>query len=354
VIRLLVVDDSPLMRRLLTGIFTGSGDFTVEVARNGEEALDALSRFAPDVITLDIHMPGMDGLACLDQIMLRRPTPIVMISALTAQGADETLEAMALGAVDVVAKPGGAISLAMEDLAPALIAKVRQAAGARLSRTHRLTERIRAQVGAAPRQKPPAPADPGVYDRVVLIGCSTGGPPALEAVLGDLPADFPWPVVVAQHMPAAFTGAMAQRLDRICAQHVVEVARSAVLRPGTVYIGRGDADVVLTRRAAGLVAAAVPVRPECPWHPSVDRLVTSALGHLAPGELVGVLMTGMGSDGAAAMGDLHASGGHTIAEAQDSAVVWGMPGSLVAAGGASVVLPLDGIGRHLLSLVAAR
>jgi two-component system chemotaxis response regulator CheB len=349
VIRLLIVDDSPLMRRLLTDIFTGTGDFAVEVARHGEEALEALPRFAPHVITMDIHMPGMGGLACLDQIMLRRPTPVVMISSLTAQGADETLEAMALGAVDFVTKPGGAVSLGIEDMAPILIDKVRQAAKAHLPRTHRLAERLRTQT-RQPRAKPQPLA--GDHERVVLIGCSTGGPPALEAVLADLPGDFAWPVVVAQHMPAAFTGAMARRLDGICALHVVEVTRSAVLRPGTVYIGRGDADLVITRRATGLSAAAVPIRPEFHWHPSVDRLVTSALDHLAPGDLVGVLMTGMGSDGAASMGALRAGGGHTIAEAQDTAVVWGMPGSLVAAGGASVVLPLDAIGGHLTSLVA--
>lgn len=354
------------MRRLLLEIFGAAGGFEVEVAPNGEKAIELLKSFRPDVITLDIHMPGMDGLACLDRIMVERPTPVVMISALTADRADETLEAMALGAIDFVAKPRGAISIEIETMAGSLVEKVRSAAQARLSRTTRLADRVRLRTAVPPappkairrtapatalRPPKPRPEQSGA-EGLVIIGTSTGGPAALDVVLAGLPADFPWPVVVAQHMPATFTGALARRLDRFCALHVVEVARSELLQAGHVYIGRGDADLMISRRRGALTALAVPSDTQLHWHPSTDRLVDSAMQQLGPERLIGVLMTGMGNDGARAMTELAKSGGHTIAESEESAVVWGMPGALVAAGGADYVEPLDLIAAKLNALVA--
>ena len=363
--RLLIVDDSPLMRRLLTEIFTHAGEFEIEAARSGQEAIDLLHRFAPQVITLDIHMPGMDGLQCLDRIMVERPTPVVMISALTAEGADETLEAMALGAIDFVGKPRGPISIEIEGMTGLLIEKIRAAAQARISRTTRLAERVRLRTAGLagshkPRRRPVPTAPPPVAkpspersgaEGLVIIGTSTGGPAALDVVLGGLPVDFPWPVVVAQHMPATFTGALARRLDRFCALRVVEVARSEPLVPGTIYIGRGDADMLISRRGDTLIALAAPRAPDLHWHPSVDRLVASAMRNIAPERLIGVLMTGMGNDGAKTMAELAKNGGHTIAEAAETAVIWGMPGALVEAGGADHVLPLDAIATKLNALM---
>ena len=181
------------------------------------------------------------------------------------------------------------------------------------------------------------------------MGTSTGGPPALEALLAPLPADFPWPIVVAQHMPATFTGPLARRLDGLCALTVSEVTQPTPLKAGHVYIGRGDADVIISRRAAGLVA--MPAPPQAyPWHPSTERLVRSAMELIPPGQLIGVLMTGMGNDGSKAMADLHGLGGKTIAEAEETAVVWGMPGELVKAGGADWIEPLPRIASRLRSL----
>ena len=359
--RLLVVDDSALMRRLLVEIFADEADFLVETARSGDEALQKLPHFKPDVVTLDLQMPGMDGLTCLDRIMLEQPTPVVIVSALTAEGGAQTLEAMELGAVDFVEKPSGAISLRIDALAPVIVAKVRDASRARLS-TVRLRERVRlrsrAELPAASSPRPtrtvrrlPTPARIG--SRVVLVGASTGGPPALDALLEPLPASFPWPIVVAQHMPATFTGALARRLDNLCELTVSEVTKATPLQPGHVYIGRGDGDIVLSTRAGETVALAIPASTEHRWHPSVDRLVESAMAHRRPEELVGVLMTGMGSDGADAMTRLRQLGGRTIAEAEESAVVWGMPGSLVQQGGAEVVAPLDRLADELLKLAAA-
>jgi two-component system chemotaxis response regulator CheB len=287
-----------------------------------------------------------------------------MLSSLTEAGAEVTLQAMALGAVDVVAKPGGAISLSMADLGPHLVATVRAASQARVRRSLRLAERVRLRVASgmtagaaqgAPRAPPRAAMMPeakfasGPIDGVVLVGCSTGGPPALDALLASLPANFPWPVLIAQHMPASFTGPLARRLDRLCALTVLEVTRPMPLAQGHVYVGKGEADMIVSPRPGGPVVTAAPSSPEHRWHPSVDRLVSTAIQHLGAARLIGVLMTGMGDDGAAEMTRLRAEGGRTIAEAEETAVVWGMPGELVRAGGADVVAPIEDIAGQLLA-----
>jgi two-component system chemotaxis response regulator CheB len=361
VIKLLIADDSALMRKLLEGIFRAEADFEICLARNGAEALELVRSFDPQVVTLDIQMPGMDGLTCLSKIMIEAPRPVVMISSLTAEGAEATLEAMDLGAVDFVAKPSGAVSLEIDRLRPMLVEKVRAAANARIRPTLRLRERIRHQFrGAGVVTRPARPLRTrtgkikvGRPEGLVLIGTSTGGPAALDIVLPQLPADFPWPVLVAQHMPANFTGPFAKRLDRQCALEVVEANRPMPLQAGTIYIGRGDADVVVAPRAGGPIAMPVPARRDYPWHPSVERMVASALEHYGATGLVGVLMTGMGRDGADAMTLLRAQGGRTIAEAESTAVVWGMPGELVKNGGAEFVRSLDDIAGTIVELVGS-
>lgn len=358
--KVLIVDDSALFRRVLSEILSEAG-FEIAVARDGVEALVKLSTFQPDVVTLDVQMPNMSGLDCLDQIMLQRPCPVVMVSSLTAEGAEETLTALELGAVDFVPKPDGVVSLAVEELTPVLVEKVRAAATARVGRAHRLVERLRARRGEV--RNPVQPSRPVRAIRaakgqdaddpkgIVLVGTSTGGPAALETVLCDIPGDFPWPILVAQHMPATFTGSLASRLNGLCALTVSEVTGPTRLEAGVIYIARGGADMVVSRRVSGLVALPAPADDKYRWHPSVDRLVASAMTQVAPEQLVGVLMTGMGDDGAKAMAALHQAGGQTIAEAEETAVVWGMPGSLVRAGGADAVEPLESIAGRLVAMV---
>lgn len=371
-IKLLIADDSALMRKLLQDIFLAEGDFEICLARNGTEALERVRTFNPQVVTLDVQMPDMDGLTCLSQIMIEAPRPVVMVSSLTAEGAEATLEAIELGAVDFVAKPSGAVSLEIDRLQPVLVEKVRAAANAHIRRTLRLTERVRHQMRGAglrsrPRRKPfsPVPATAkvkraikasgsgGSQTGLVLVGASTGGPAALDAVLPQLSSNFPWPVLVAQHLPATFTGAFARRLNDECQLNVVEVDRPMPLQPGTIYIGKGDADVIVAPRAGGIIAMPAPAQANYLWHPSVERMVLSALDHMDPRQLIGVMLTGMGNDGAGAMKKLRDRHGHTIAEAESTAVVWGMPGELVKNGGAEIVRPLDDITSAILDMVSA-
>jgi two-component system chemotaxis response regulator CheB len=293
-----------------------------------------------------------------------------MISSLTEEGAEATLEAIELGAVDFVAKPGGTVSLEIDRLRPVLVEKVRAAAGARIRRTLRLTERVRHRIRSAGLKtqrrstaaRPPKDArvgggaikpGNGAVPGLVLIGTSTGGPAALDVVLPQLPRDFPWPVLVAQHLPASFTGAFAKRLDRECQLEVVEVDRPRLLESGTIYIGKGDADVMVAPRAAGIAAMPVPAKASYLWHPSVERMVASALDHLDASRMIGVMMTGMGNDGAEAMKRLRLAGGRTIAEAESSAIVWGMPGELVKNGGAEKVQPLEEIAATIIDMVSS-
>jgi two-component system, chemotaxis family, protein-glutamate methylesterase/glutaminase len=343
----LVVDDSALMRKALKRILADAG-FEVHTARNGLDALDQIQRVRPDVVTLDVNMPEMDGLTCLGQIMQRHPCPVVMVSSLTDRNALATLEALELGAVDYVAKPGGTVSLNIDDVATELVAKTRGAASARVNRVAGLRDRVAAQ-----RRQPPPPTT-AVQRQVVdlvMVGSSTGGPPLLSQLLPALPASFGAPVVVAQHIPASFTAALATRLDQACRLRVHEVTRTMPMTRGNIYIARGSADVVVARRGTALVVQSVPASDDYRWHPSVDRLVASAHRNLDADRMVCVLLTGMGNDGAAEMAAVKAAGGRTIAESEDTAVVWGMPGELATRGGATVVLPGPSIADQLINWV---
>ncbi|GIE27176.1 chemotaxis response regulator protein-glutamate methylesterase 3 [Actinoplanes italicus] len=347
----LVVDDSALMRRAIKGILADAGDFEVHTARNGVDALEQIGRLQPDVITLDINMPEMDGLTCLVKIMEEQPTPVVMVSSLTEHNALVTLEALELGAVDYVPKPGGTVSLNIDDVSKELINKVRSASAAKLKRAGGLSARLKAQsqrVAATPPKRDISAV--GAVD-LLLIGSSTGGPALLSDLLPQLPATLGAPVIVAQHIPASFTGALSRRLDESCALRVHEVDRIMTVKRGNIYIGRGNADVVVARRTDGLIVKSVPAAAEYRWHPSVDRLVASARRYIDPERLVCALLTGMGDDGATEMAAVKEGGGRTIAESEETAVVWGMPGELARRGGATVVLPSYEIADRLADWV---
>jgi two-component system chemotaxis response regulator CheB len=368
--KVLVVDDSALMRRLLSGVLTDAG-FQVASARNGVEGVQQLTEWQPDVVTLDINMPEMDGLTALSLMMQARPTPVVMVSSLTEKGAQATFEALALGAVDFIAKPGGTISLTVDDIADQLIQKVKAASRARMRPASGATTRAaeapaRMALGRSAARQPgaaPAPAPAAApstestaprasaalakLDGLVIVGVSTGGPRTLEDILPLLPADFPWPVLVAQHMPSNFTDTFAKRMDKLCHISVRECNATLPLEPGHAYIGKGGTDMVVVERLGRIAAQPRPETPGHPWHPSVDVLVESAMKLVPPERIVGVQLTGMGNDGARAMAQLKARGGRTIAESKDTAVVFGMPQELIELGGATLVLPCTDVTRQL-------
>jgi two-component system chemotaxis response regulator CheB len=351
VIKLLVVDDSALMRRQMLAVFQAEGDFDIRQAKNGEEAVRENREFQPDVVTLDINMPEMDGLTALSLIMAERPVAVIMVSSLTNEGALATFEALNLGAVDYVAKPGGTISLSIDKITEQLVAKVRSAARARPrgkgSSAAGVVRRMREERNKT-TQESSAPKRPlTATDGLLVIGASTGGPRALEIVLSGLSAEFPWPVLVAQHMPAAFTKSFADRLNQCCALEVVEAASALAIEAGKVYIGRGGADTLLASRAGKLTVLPSPENPEFLWHPSVELLGRSVLEHYDPKRTTAVLLTGMGHDGSDAFTEIKKRGGRTIAESEDSAVVYGMPAELVNKGGASLIMAVEKIAAQL-------
>jgi two-component system chemotaxis response regulator CheB len=361
-IKLLIVDDSALMRRQLALLFQAEGGFEIRQARNGLEAVDENRLFQPDVVTLDINMPEMDGITALSLIMAERPVPVVMVSSLTEKGALATFEALNLGAVDYVAKPGGTISLTLDQVKVDLLNKVRAAARAKVGTS------TKSRTPARPEKKTAAPVQglrqrmqnereaaqraatatfPAGSEGLLIIGVSTGGPRALEQVLPALPENFPWPVLVAQHMPGSFTGPFAARLNSLCALEVVEANRPMAVQSGTIYIGKGGADLVVTRRGNVLTVLPKPESSEYLWHPSVELLARSALEHVKPQHIVGVMLTGMGYDGADGFTAIKNAGGRTIAESEETAVVFGMPAVLIEKGGASLVVPLDKVASQV-------
>jgi two-component system chemotaxis response regulator CheB len=345
--KLLVVDDSALMRKCLRDIFESAGSFEVLTARNGLDALAQIEQYNPDVVTLDVNMPEMDGLTCLSEIMTKWPRPVVMVSSITAKGAQVTLEALELGAVDFVEKPGGTVSLNIDSVRRELIGKIEAAARSKPRRSRGLVQRVRQTAETRREPRPSATGD--AVAGIVMIGVSTGGPRTLEDILPELPANFPFPVVVAQHMPGAFTGSFAARLDKMCQLNVVEVGGVLPLKRGQIYIGRGNADVIIDLRLGRWIINSVGEDSSFLWHPSVERMVKSAMRVVEAARLVAVQLTGMGNDGAEAMTALKKAGGHTIAEAESTAIVFGMPAELIRLGGAEIVLPSDRIAQQLTS-----
>jgi two-component system chemotaxis response regulator CheB len=262
-----------------------------------------------------------------------------------------------------VAKPGGTISLSIDEIKDALISKVRVASRARLkpARSQQTAKAASAapsaraaKAAASPRTMYGAPVErPAAYHRsvvgagVVLIGVSTGGPRTLESILPFLPANCPWPVLVAQHMPASFTLPFAERMNALCPLHVVEASRPMPLAAGTIYIGKGSADMQVVERAGKMTVIAKPESKEFLWHPSVELLGRSVLEHYAPENVLAVMLTGMGYDGADAFAEIKRKGGRTIAESEESCVVFGMPAELINRGGATVTLPAEKIALQI-------
>ncbi|HEY8346341.1 MAG TPA: chemotaxis response regulator protein-glutamate methylesterase [Symbiobacteriaceae bacterium] len=347
-LRVLVVDDSAFMRRIITDLLqSDEGIEVVGTARDGLEAVEKNLSLQPDVITLDVEMPRLDGYGALREIMARRPTPVVMVSSLTREGAQATIRALALGAVDFVTKPSGTISLDMHLVRDELVAKVKAAA--------RATPRYRRVLGDLPARKqglkpfrPQARGTPEEMPRqVVVIGCSTGGPSALHEIVPRLPADLPAGVLVVQHMPAGFTRSLARRLDEISGIAVKEAEEGDPVTAGMVLVAPGGYHMTVDNRGRIRLDQGPPLHGV---RPAVDRTLSSVVS-VWKDRTIGVILTGMGYDGARGCRELKQAGGRTIAEDATTCVVYGMPRVVVEMGLADMVLPVHHIAAALVRLV---
>jgi two-component system chemotaxis response regulator CheB len=341
-VRVLVVDDSALMRKLIPKIL--ERDDTIEVvgtAMDGAFALKKIEELKPDVVTLDLEMPRMDGMETLRLIMQRAPLPVILFSTHSKEGGYATLKALAMGAVDFLAKPKDAAVGRLEDIADRLITKIKvakRAAGRKLPPA--VIEEVPAPKKGIRAALPPR--------RVIAIGISTGGPNALQFVLSQIPADFQSTIVIVQHMPEGFTEMFAKRLDECCALDVHEARSGDLLIAGRVLICPGNRHMMLRRMPRGDMVVLSDAPPVNGHRPSADVLFHSLAQEFGL-TAVGVLMTGMGDDGAEGLGAIKAAGGMTIAQSEDTCVVSGMPRAAILKGYANKIIPLDGLGTYLVN-----
>ena len=345
--RVVVVDDSALVRSLLSAIINGERDMEcVGAAADPLIAREMIRTLNPDVITLDVEMPRMDGIDFLGKLMRLRPTPVVMVSTLTERGADITLRALELGAVDFVAKPKLGVADGLARLADDITAKVRVAALAQMRRP----AAAGASGDAQANDKPPA-AISAIgrlsTEKIVFIGASTGGTEATRELLVNLPADCP-AVLITQHMPAGFTKSYAARLDGLCRLSVAEARDGERILPGHAYIAPGGtAHLSVERSGANYIARVVEGEPVNRHRPSVEVLFKSAARVAGPNAL-GIMLTGMGADGASAMKEMRDAGSYNLVQDEATCVVFGMPKEAIAAGAANEVLPLSQIAPRLI------
>jgi two-component system, chemotaxis family, protein-glutamate methylesterase/glutaminase len=336
-IRVLVVDDSRFMRSAIEKTLTDLGGFVVVgSARSGQEAVEQVRALAPDAVTMDYNMPGMNGAETVRAIMQVRPTPVIMFSAHTRQGARETFEALAAGAVDFCTKPHGEVSADLSAIAVELAAKLRAAATSR----PRSLPPLRAQQSTIPPG--PITLSP-TGPRLVVIGVSTGGPAALSRVIPALPQRTRFATVVVQHMPAQFTRALAERLDGLSAVEVKEAEPGDMPAPNLVLIAPGDRHLTFDERGLVVISDGPPVNA---CRPSADVTMQSAAAVYGR-RTIGVIMTGMGKDGAAGMLAIKRAEGRTLAQDRDTSVIYGMPKAAIDAGAVDHVVPLDDIAKRL-------
>ncbi len=351
--RVLIVDDSGFMRRAIRRMIESDPDLeVVGEAANGKEAVEQVKKLKPDVVTLDIQMPVMDGLAALAQIMAECPTPVLMCSSLTKEGSREALRALRLGARDFVAKDASHTSLKIDEIRDDLLAKIKAIGGSKVRRFVRAPEQVLKVSRDDSSRVKKLELRAGDFD-LIAIGSSTGGPPVLEKILTSLPADLSAPVVIAQHMPVVFTKAMAERLDTQCAVTVVHGMTGMPLHPGTVYIAPGGQHVHIRAGVKGRLTLRVSDEPkEAYYKPSVDALLESAAKAVGK-RCLGVVLTGMGRDGAIGAKALADAGGLVLAQDEGSCVVYGMPKAVVAAGAAKASLTPEEIAAAIGHLGSA-
>lgn len=355
-IRVLVIDDSAVMRKLLAELINSAPDIeAVGSAPDAHSARELIKTLNPDVLTLDVQMPKMDGIEFLERLMRLRPMPVVMVSSFTEAGSETTLRALELGAVDFIGKPRMDSAQSTEEYAQELLDKIRAAHSARVRRSAPPTASL-----AVPRetQAPAAgiavarslgrPAQAG--SRIIFVGASTGGTEALKDFLMGVPEDCP-PILIVQHMPETFTASFAKRLDTLCPPRVIEAQGGERLESGTVYVAPGHSHMVIRRGAMGYVTELQKTAPVNRHRPSVDVLFDSA-AELIGRHAVGVILTGMGKDGAQGLLRMRQAGARTFGQDEASCVVYGMPREAALVGAVEEVVPLDAMSRRVLNALS--
>jgi len=341
-IKVFVVDDSAFMRGIITKML--ESDDEIEVigsARNGQEAIERIGELKPDVVTLDIEMPVMNGIEALKYLMKNNPLPVIMFSALTSEGAEITLEALNIGASDFITKDFSNFSIKISGKENELISKVKNVAK---KKSLYLMRRIN-----LPRKQITINKQKRIRHSILAIGASTGGPPAIENVLSAIPVDFPLPIVISQHMPKLFTKSFAQRLNNTSQITVKEAENGEMLQRGVAFIAPGDAHMGITRRN-NEVFVEFTNDSKYIYRPSVD-LLFSSVAQAYGMESICVILTGMGNDGLAGAKEVKAKNGYVIAQDEDTCVVYGMPRAVVNANMADIVLPLEKITEEIMKVL---
>ena len=357
--KVLIVDDSALVRKQLSEIISTLG-FEIEFAKNGKEAVDKALEVHYDVITMDINMPIMDGIEAVKQIMQKQPTAILMVSSLTTEDATITMDALDLGAIDYIPKPG-TMNVGRKENREDILEKVqalscipkrrlkRQALGSLKRPPNRETSRESVSSENRQRKTPQSQGNTDI-EKVVIIGASTGGPGLIEEICKSLPANYKYPVCIVQHMPEQFTKSFAQRLDRSSALNVFESEHNMEVLPGNIYLARGGVHMNFAKKVSGkFVIREDKNKGDNFFQPSVNDMMFSALNTFNAKQLIGVILTGIGDDGAKAMVDLKKAGAYTIGESEDSATVYGMPREAYERGGVLEQLDFQQILKKIVS-----
>jgi len=331
ILRVLVVDDSAFMRKMITDMINSDSQLTVVgTAFDGLDALKKIPKLQPDVVTLDVNMPRVDGLTTLKYIMKRHPLPVIMLSSATQKGAKITFKALKYGAVDYVPKPSGPISLDIEKIKNDLIAKIKTVARAKIA-IHK------------PTTGPPIQIKQKLKDKIIVIGASTGGPPALEEIVSKFPKNIP-PILIVQHMPPAFTKPFAKRLDELCSFTVKEAEEGDSIGPGRALLAPGGYHMIVTKRGRIHLDTGSPVHG---LRPAVDPLMKT-VADIYQSATIGVILTGMGRDGASGMKAIKEHGGVTIVQDEATCAVFGMPKAAIEEGCVDRILPLSQIPQEIV------